>query len=324
MNKDFNFTDANHLYVIFRSCNNVQRLPKYINGVKFRGRWKYLLLQSLTDIIDYGVFHKMKRGLEKWDHVEVLYKQKRFTVQKEIPGPGVAKESFIPQGVTSKYYDFLKTRKVQQQEQQFSTGGPSSLVFCFRDPSDDEDDDDTENECGGDSCGESSITQMANEMYDNEKDVLRYRLVFGFTLTKDQEARADQFIRNTLGDQYSLWNLYRNIVTRKFLCFGRNHSCCLVRMKNEWDFPPLPNKKRSWDCVSLMMRMLSEVGLFKVDHPVPLLGLSAFDAGDVMLKLYKTQKLVNCTLVISKELDPEHHEEGLKMFYSYISPETVY
>jgi hypothetical protein len=135
----------------------------------------------------------------------------------------------------------------------------------------------------------------------------RYKLVFAFEITKDQESKFKYFVNKHKSELYSAKNANINYILRKLRC-----EKFMIDSYNK-DSPV------EWDCVMLMMRILFEMELIpefrKNGKRVPLLGLSSHDMAMLLLDMYKNKEL-NCAYIISREVQNiTKYKKGLKNFY---------
>jgi hypothetical protein len=153
----------------------------------------------------------------------------------------------------------------------------------------------------------------------------RYKLVFVFQITEKQERELYRFIDSTKGEQYSLRNANFNVICRKiFKTKGEK------LMFDSWKGGgggrgggghSKKGKLRVWDCVTLIMRGLVEIGVVPEFGPdgkkTPLLGLSAHDMAMLLLKMYVDDQIPSCRYVASREVQEEsEYMKTLSTFYS--------
>jgi len=161
-----------------------------------------------------------------------------------------------------------------------------------------------------------------NGFWDDKNQELldqRYKLVFAFEVTDEQEEKLNEFIKAHKGEHYGLknanWNFLMNKIN-KYVC-GFNTEKWMI---DDFYINTKKKKRMKWDCVTLAMRTLLEVGLIPEfrgnGKKVNLLGLSSFDMAMLLLEMYKDGELLQCKYVISRELlDLKEYKKGLKLFY---------
>jgi len=158
--------------------------------------------------------------------------------------------------------------------------------------------------------------------YKLEKSEQRYKLIFGFEITDRQEMELNTFINKHLGQKYSLYNANVNVLIQKLKKPLDTLTCkfgsTILKPIDEYSSP---RKQKRWDCVTLIMRILHEIGIIpefrKSGKKISLLGLSSFDMAMLLLDMYRNRDLPSCVFVISNELQEEHdYKKGIETFYN--------
>ena len=173
------------------------------------------------------------------------------------------------------------------------------------------------------SCVNLKNMSFMEELGSTVKD-MRYKLVFCFEISDEQENKLNDFLGKHTSEPYSLNALYWNVLVNKTLC------CLPYSVKKKLMVDDWNNSKREvkrWDCITLILRILCELEILpeKDDEgkDIPMLGLSAFDAAHMLLDLH-LKGTIKCYHVISRELakskkELEEWEEALSTFYHVIS-----
>ena len=172
----------------------------------------------------------------------------------------------------------------------------------------------SENPNDGPVMGVYLLTRLRGFWDPKNQELLnqKYKLVFAFEITDEQDNLLYNFIKTHKNEKYSKKNANLNYLVRK-----------IFKKKKNWLINDYENKKRKnckWDCVTLLMRCLKESQIIpefrKNGENTPLLGLSAHDMAMLLLEMYQKDELLNCKYVISRELLSEkEYKKGLKMFY---------
>jgi len=166
-------------------------------------------------------------------------------------------------------------------------------------------------EDGDKKSGVYCIEQDGFYKSDNVKN-RKYKLIFAFSLSDDQLSRMQKFIVRHCGEPYSLKNANWNVLINKFFFLPKSLQV------DDWNNKQL--KKKRWDCVTLAMRLLAELDIIPEFLPngkkVNLLGLSALDMANLLIKLCKNNEL-DYYFYVSKELmvNDEDYEQGIDFFY---------
>ena len=131
----------------------------------------------------------------------------------------------------------------------------------------------------------TDVNQLHKEYVNCDPKDWHYKLMFAFEIDHIQEEKMNKFFEKHLGDPYSQKNMYINILIKKLFFWSKGLQDEL--MIDDWNNPNVI--KKGWDCVTLTLRFLTEIGVLPDPQMCaekdrfPLLGVSSHELANIFL-----------------------------------------